>query len=84
MDQYLENIENSFKEIDSSSYNYKIEAKWPASNSYVDITGMFNSLEELKEVGLTQSMRRIIAKNTEGFEELRDMGFKTKEIIKAY
>jgi hypothetical protein len=45
---------------------------------------MFKSLKEIKEVGITLSNRRIIAKNIDGYEELRDMGFKDKEIIKAY
>jgi|688.fasta_scaffold459503_2 hypothetical protein len=84
MDELLENIENSFREIDSSSYNYKIEARFPYDGNYVDITGMFKSLKEIKEVGITLSNRRIIAKNIDGYEELRDMGFKDKEIIKAY
>lgn len=84
MDKLLENIENSFKEVNSSSYNYKIEARFPYDGEYVDITGMFNSTKEIGEVGISKSDRRVIAKNLDGYEELRDMGFKDKEIIKAY
>ncbi len=84
MDQYLDKIEKSFDEVDSSKYNYKIEAKWPTTNTFVDITGMFNTPKDLKEVSLTPSFRRIIAKNEDGYEELRDLGFKDREIIKAF
>lgn len=84
MDALLENIEDSFKEIDSSSFNYKLEAKFPYDGEYVDITGMFSTAKELKEVSITPKNRRIIAKNQDGFEELLDLGFKAKEIIKAY
>lgn len=84
MDKYLEDIEHSFEEVDSSVYNYVIKAKFPSSNKFVNVTGLFNSPDELREVGLTPSYRNVIAKNRDGYEELRDLGFKDKEIIKQY
>lgn len=84
MDEYLEQIEKSYDEVDHSMFDYSIEAKFPSSHKFVNVTGLFNSPEELREVGLTPSLRHVIAKNKNGYEELRDLGFKDKEIIKQY
>jgi hypothetical protein len=82
--QELDDIERTFQEVDTSSFNYKIEATFPTTDHFVNITGMFQTPKELREVGIPSSKRRVIAKNIDGYEELRDLGFKDKEIIKAY
>jgi hypothetical protein len=84
MDENIEKIENSFNEVDSSLFDYRIEALFPFDKTWVNITGLFNSPSELKEVGIGKKDRRLIAKNEEGYFELIDLGFKDKEIIKEY
>ena len=84
MDKYIQIIEKDFDNLkDKNYYNYAILAKdkfRDDSKKYVDVTLMFSTPNELKEVGITKKDRAIIAYNKNGYYELIDLGFNKNEI----
>lgn len=82
-DRNIKYIENQFRD---SEGDFSIKAKWTFSNKskYVDVSNMFSNKEEMEELGLDKNSRLVMAFNKSGYQQLRDMGFSHKEIMKHY
>jgi hypothetical protein len=79
-------IEEYDFDYSNSSLNndYKIKSKLEFTNEYLEVTEMFDSIEELEEAGIGRANRVVIAMTPNGYQDLRSMGFTHNEIIKEY
>lgn len=78
---YLFEIEKKFSVPDDFSIKGKLEF---VSDGFMEIGNMFVDKQEMEEAGITQGSRTVTAFNKDGYNQLREMGFSHKEIIRAY
>lgn len=71
----------SKEDFKSNNEDYKIEGMLDLIHEYVDITTMFPSFYEIKELKINY---KAIAYNEEGFDKLLDLGFPKNKIKEEY
>lgn len=77
-DKLISELEKELKNH-HTKLHYRIEAVLEFVDDYIDVTDMFNTPEQLKELKVKY---RAIAMDEEGYTQLLQLGFKKNKITK--
>jgi hypothetical protein len=86
LDDDLNYIENELANNNSVG-DFSIKAKWGLGEDpsrLMEVSTFFNSPDELEQVGITIESRVVLAYSPSGHNQLKNMGFSHKEIVKEY
>jgi hypothetical protein len=69
----------------SKTYLYSIKSELELfPGEYLEVSDMFKDKIDLEEAGITYHNRIVTAFTPSGYEQLKQMGFSHKEIVKEY
>jgi len=86
-DDNLNYIKEELSHEEEFVNDYSIKAKWEMGEDpsrLMEVSRFFSSKLDLDEAGINVGSRVVLAYSPSGYQQLKDMGFTHKEIMKQY